>query len=79
LSSAAPTYMTALKAAQAQGIVIVGSDRKGAGRVGLNPETAKMGLITAEDLNAQKARILLRLALTTTRDPVEIQRMFTQY
>jgi L-asparaginase len=79
LSSAAPTYMAALKAAQAQGIVIVGSDRKGAGRVGLNPETAKMGLITAEDLNAQKARILLRLALTTTRDPVEIQRMFTQY
>jgi L-asparaginase len=79
LSSAVPSYMAALKAAQEQGVVIVGSDRKGAGRVGLNPQTAKLGLITAEDLNAQKARILLRLALTITHDPVEIQRMFTQY
>jgi L-asparaginase len=79
LSSAAPTFIDALKRAQTQGVVIVGSDRKGAGRVGLNPQSAKLGLITAEDLNAQKARILLRLALTITHDPVEIQRMFSQY
>jgi L-asparaginase len=79
LSSAVPSHMEALKAAQAKGVVIVGSDRKGAGRVGLNPQGAKMGLITAEDLNAQKARILLRLALTITHDPVQIQRMFSEY
>ncbi len=79
LSSAVPSFMNALKAAQAKGIVIVGSDRKGSGRVGLSPEATKMGLITAEDLNAQKARILLRLALTVTHDPAEIQRMFTEY
>jgi L-asparaginase len=35
--------------------------------------------IGAEDLAPVKARILLMLALTQTKDPAEIQRMFTQY
>jgi L-asparaginase/Glu-tRNA(Gln) amidotransferase subunit D len=35
--------------------------------------------IAAEDLAPVKARILLMLALAQTRDPAEIQRMFTQY
>ena len=35
--------------------------------------------IAAEDLAPLKARILLMLALTTTRDEAEIQRMFTEY
>jgi len=35
--------------------------------------------IGAEDLAPVKARILLMLALTKTRDPLEIQRMFTEY
>ena len=35
--------------------------------------------IAAEDLAPVKARILLMLALTQTKDPAEIQRMFTQY
>jgi len=33
----------------------------------------------ADNLNAQKARILLRLALTKTTDPKEIQRIFNEY
>jgi L-asparaginase len=65
--------------ARSKGIVIVGSDRKGAGRVTLSEKGPKDGFITADNLNAQKARILLRLALTKTRDPVEIQRMFNEY
>jgi L-asparaginase len=36
-------------------------------------------VVTADNLNAQKARILLRLALTKTSDPKEIQRMFEEY
>jgi L-asparaginase len=35
--------------------------------------------IAAEDLAPVKARILLMLALAQTKDPVEVQRMFTQY
>ena len=37
------------------------------------------GAIAAEDLAPVKARILLMLALTKTRDGTEIQRMFTEY
>ena len=35
--------------------------------------------IAAEDLAPLKARILLMLALTVTKDDNEIQRMFTEY
>ena len=79
LASSSGTYREALQRARSKGIVIVGSDRKGAGRVALNQRGPLEGSITADNLNAQKARILLRLALTQTRDPVEIQRMFNEY
>jgi L-asparaginase len=79
LSSSSGTYRKALERAKKKGIVIVGSDRKGAGRVPLNNQGPDKGSITADNLNAQKARILLRLALTKTSDPVEIQRMFNEY
>jgi len=36
-------------------------------------------LPTADNLTPQKARVLLRLALTKTRDPKEIQRIFDEY
>ncbi len=79
LASGSSTYQEALKRAKAKGVVIVASDRKGAGRVTLHKDGPEKGVITADNLNAQKARILLRLALTKTRDPVEIQRMFDEY
>ncbi len=43
------------------------------------PRTRPPGFVAAEDLAPVKARILLMLALTQTKDPAEIQRMFTQY
>jgi L-asparaginase len=79
LSSSSGTYRKALERAKAKGIVIVGSDRKGAGRVPLHQHGPVKGEITTDNLNAQKARILLRLALTKTQDPTEIQRMFNEY
>lgn len=79
LSSSSGTYRDALRRAKTKGVVIVGSDRKGAGRVPLDNEGPVKGDITTDNLNAQKARILLRLALTKTHDPVEIQRMFNEY
>lgn len=69
----------ALKRAQAKGIVIVGSDRKGAGRVVNSDRSFERGVITSDNLPPHKARILLRLALTKTTDLKEIQRMFNEY
>ena len=66
-------------AGMAKGIVFVQSDRKGSGRVLLSERNAGRGMVTADNLNAQKARILLRLALTKTSNPAEIQRMFNEY
>jgi L-asparaginase len=36
-------------------------------------------MIPADNLNPQKARILLMLALTKTRDPRELRRIFSEY
>ena len=40
---------------------------------------AKLGLIASDDLNPQKARVLLRLALLKQRTPAELQRLFVEY
>jgi L-asparaginase len=59
--------------------VFVRSNRTGNGRVVGRDDYDKMGMIPADNLNPQKARILLMLALTKTRDPREILRMFNEY
>jgi L-asparaginase len=78
-ADSSPAYAKAFLSAQAKGVVIVQSDRKGAGRVTLSERGAGRGIITADNLNAQKARVLLRLALTKTSDPRELQRIFNEY
>lgn len=74
-----PAFANAFLAAQAKGVVIVQSDRKGAGRVLLSDRSAARSFVTADNLNAQKSRVLLRLALTKTTNPKEIQRIFSEY
>jgi L-asparaginase len=74
----------ALKALSAQakkGIVCVRSSRVATGNVGRNVEVDddKMGLVASLDLNPQKSRVLLRLALTQTKDPKVIQKYFVEY
>jgi L-asparaginase len=59
--------------------VFVRSNRLGNGRVIAREEYDSMGMIPADTLNPQKARILLMLALTKTNDLKEIRRMFTEY
>ncbi|MGH9384655.1 MAG: asparaginase [Vicinamibacterales bacterium] len=63
--------------------VVVRSNRTGNGRVVGGPQgnrpNDKLGMIAADNLIPQKARILLMLALTRTRDLNEIQRMFNEY
>jgi L-asparaginase len=69
-------------AAQAKkGIVCVRSTRVATGRVGRNVEVDddKLALVASDDLNPQKARVLLRLALLKPRSLAEIQRLFAEY
>jgi L-asparaginase len=71
----------ALADARAKGILIVRSARVGNGIVARNNEVNddKRDFVVSDTLNPQKARILLMVALTRTRDTKEIQRMFYEY
>ena len=79
LDDSSPGNREAVKDARAKGVVFAQSDRKGSGRVLNSTRSEEAGVVTADNLNAQKARMLLRLALTKTSDPKEIQRMFEDY
>ena len=79
LDDSSPGNRAAVKDARTKGVVFVQSDRKGSGRVLNSTNVEETGVVTADNLNAQKSRMLLRLALTKTSDPKEIQRMFEEY
>ncbi|RXJ98611.1 L-asparaginase 2 [Arcobacter sp. CECT 8986] len=76
-----PTTQTALADAVKEGVVVARTSRVGSGRTNLHGEVddAKYGFIVTDNLNAQKARILLMLGLTKTHDKKELQRMFFEY
>jgi L-asparaginase len=76
---APPGDFAALKEAVGQGIVVVQCTRAGSGRTFRGTRLADAGFLIADNLNPQKARILLTLALTRTQDPDEIMRMFRTY
>jgi L-asparaginase type II len=59
--------------------VIVRSNRVGSGRVIPRTADGDLQMIAGDTLNPQKARILLMLALTRTRDLEDIRRMFREY
>lgn len=67
--------------AAAGGVAIVRSSRTGSGFVARDVEIddGGMGFVAARDLNPQKARILLMLGLSLTRDAVALQRLFDRY
>jgi L-asparaginase len=58
---------------------IVRSARTGNGRVLPSIEYDPQGLVPADNLSPQKARILLMLALTKTSDFKELRRIFSEY
>jgi L-asparaginase len=66
---------SAARRAAAHGVIVVTSTRTGAGGV---PVGRKGDFIGAGELNAQKARVLLCLALTRTTDPVQVRRIFAE-
>ena len=59
--------------------VFVRSTRVANGRVIGRAEFDKLGIIAADNLSPQKARILLMLALATTDDLGELKRIFSEY
>lgn len=72
-----------------KGVFVVRTTRAGGGRIAGRPRVVNPSAsgapdprelsIAGEDLAPVKARILLMLALTRTRSPAEIQRMFLEY
>jgi L-asparaginase len=73
--------LEAAERAVKKGVVVVRSSRVATGSVGRNVEVDddKMGFIASDELNPQKSRILLALALLKQRPTAEIQKLFTTY
>jgi L-asparaginase len=73
--------LDALAAQAKKGIVCVRSSRVPTGRVGRSVEVDddKYGFVASLGLNPQKSRVLLRLALTQTKDVKQIQKYFDEY
>jgi len=69
-----PGQGAALRRASEKGVVVVVGSRTGSGRVAGSATRPSPG-----DLNVQKARILLMLALTRTGDRAEIAKIFNEY
>jgi L-asparaginase len=88
------TQQAGIAYALEKGTIVVMTTRTGSGRIapptgngsrgrgtaddGLTPEE-RSRQISGEDLAPVKARLLLMLALTKTKDPAAIQRMFSEY
>src|SRR4029079_14737574 len=64
-----------------KGVGVVRSSRVATGAVGRNVEVNddELNLVASDELNPQKARILLSLALLKSRTPKEIQELFYEY
>jgi L-asparaginase len=74
--------LQAVETAVKKEIIVIRSSRVVSGRITqFNDEfdDSKLGTIAADDHNPQKARILLMLALTVTKDKSKIQDMFLAY
>lgn len=69
-----PTVLEALGEASKKGIIVARNSRVGSGETTMNGEVddAKYGFITSDNLNPQKARVLLMVALAHTSDKAKI-------
>ena len=74
-----PRELAALRRASALGVVVCQSSRVAGGRVVRTKTTTEAGFVAADNLGPFKARVLLSLALTETKEPEKIQGMFDRY
>jgi L-asparaginase len=79
--NATKDMIDALSAARKDGLVIVRSSHVDFGLVRRNLEIDDdaLGFVAAMDLNPQKARVLLRMVLTMSKDVAVVQRVFDEY
>ena len=77
--SGTPAMDDAMKRAVAKGVAVVMTNRGGTGRITDTREKEARPLIFGDNLTPQKARVLLMLALTTTKDRAQLQRVFQTY
>lgn len=77
--SCGPGDADVLAAAAKAGVIVIQSTRAGSGRTFKSTRMKELGFLAADNLNPQKARILLAIALTQTRDPAEVERIFATY
>lgn len=77
--SGTPAQDEAVKRVLAKGVPVVMTNRGGMGRVIDTRPAEGRPLIWGNNLTPQKARVLLMLALTRTRNPVELQKIFETY
>ncbi|MBB95950.1 MAG: L-asparaginase [Rhodobacteraceae bacterium] len=75
----APLEHAALAEAVSSGVTVIQSTRAGSGRVANLSGLRNTGILPGDNLNPQKARILLAFALSVTEDPTEIARIFATY
>ncbi len=72
--------LEAIRDVRARGIPVVLSTRVQTGRVvplyAVNVELLDLGCVEADNLSPHKARVLLMVAMTRTRDPAELQSYF---
>ena len=73
--SPSPMQLAAAERAISAGVVFVAASRNTSGAV----YVSQPGLIAAEDLRPQKARILLQLALAFSSDPAQVPVWFARY
>ena len=73
--------LDALAAAVKKGIVVGRSTRLERGMVLRNNEVDddKMGFVASGELNPPKSRVLLQLALMSTKEPTRVQKIFDEY
>lgn len=74
-----PAQKEACVEALADGIAIVISTRAGSGRAHVAQDLTGCGMVAADNLTCQKARILLALALTLSHEQSDLERIFSLY
>ena len=77
--SATPAMDDVIRRAVSSGIAVVMTNRGGMGRVMDKKPGEARPLLWGDNLTPVKARVLLMLALTATRDPAALQQMFEKY
>ena len=74
-----PAQDEAFERASEKGVIVCIASRVGSGRVARSPGLRERGVVTADNLQPWKARVLLTLALGVSGDPDDVQRMFDTY